>query len=262
MKRPADARARKDLLLQVSAVVLFVVAWHAFTLTETARLAEMPTPVGTFTAFVELLGTEPYWTAFGVTVFTWALALGLSVLIGIPVGLVIGRNRRVFDSTKVVVDFLRTLPALALIPLGLLLFRASVTMAVLIGLITAVWPLIVQATAAGQHADPVLHRVARSFRLTGRDRFSYVLAPDAIAFIWPGLRLAVTASLLSTIAAQLIGGAPGLGRAILDAQVANRTDELYAYVLTACLLGLAINGMLLVLQRRLLWWHPSMRGTL
>lgn len=260
MKPLAPSRPGRDLALQVGAVALFVLAWYLFSLTPMAGQADMPGPVESVAALVALAGTAEFWTALGLTVLTWALALAISIVIGVPLGLAIGRNRRAFDSSKLVIDFLRTLPALALIPVCILVFGANIAMAVVIGVITAVWPLIVQSIAAGQHADPVLHRVARSFRISPLERIRFVLAPDALAFIWPGLRLAVTASLLSTIAAQLIGGAPGLGLEILDTQIADNAPNLYAYVLTSCFLGLAINAGLLLLQRRLLWWHPSMRG--
>ena len=61
------------------------------------------------------------------------------------------------------------------------------------------------------------------------------------------------------LAAQLIGAAPGIGSAILLAQLSDRTDSLFAYVLAACFLGLMINALLMWAQRKVLWWHPSMR---
>lgn len=245
---------------QVLAVLLFLLVWHLFSVSDLAEKAGAPGPLPSFVELVLLFGVVDFWAALGWSVLSWLAALVIAVAIGIPLGIAIGRNRRALDSTKWTIDLLRTLPGLALIPVALLLFGASVTMAVIIGAFTAVWPLIVQSISAAEHADPVLHRVARSFRLSNADRIRFVLAPDTLAFIWPGLRIAVTASLLSTIGAQLIGGAPGLGLSILDAQIANQQPAMYAYVITACFLGLLINGGLALLQRRLLWWHPSMRG--
>jgi ABC-type nitrate/sulfonate/bicarbonate transport system permease component len=200
-----------------------------------------------------------YWGALGITVLGWAIALLASVVVGIALGLTIGRNQRAQDSTHFLIDFLRTIPSLAIVPLLLLLLGTGIGMVAVTAFLTAVWPVLIQSIYAGRLADPSLHQVARSFRLTRWDRVRYVLTPDAIAFIWPGLRLAVTASLLSTVAAQLIGSAPGIGQQILKAQLADRTDSLFAWVLTAAALGLLINALLMWAQRRVLWWHPSMR---
>jgi len=253
--------AYRNLLLQATTVGLFFAAWHLFSLSGFAVRAEMPGPGGSLARLWELLFTGDYWRALGTTVRSWATALAICVVVGIPCGLLIGRSRRAFDSTKFVIDFLRTIPSLAIVPLTLLLFGQTVTMVVVVCCLAAVWPLLIQSIYAGQHADPDLHRVARSFRLGWMDRIRYVLVPEALAFIWPGLRLAVTAALLVTIGAELVGSARGtLGYRLLEAQVLNQPDTLYAYVLTACALGLAVNGALTLIQRRLLWWHPSMRG--
>src|SRR5699024_11662456 len=95
-----------------------------------------------------------------------------------------------------------------------LLFGPTYTMVILTAWFTAVWPVLLQAMYAAEHADPVLARVAKSFRLTFKDRVRYVLAPEFLAFFWLGIRMAVTASLLVVVRSERSDGAPGLGRAL------------------------------------------------
>lgn len=267
VRRPGARRRRasgtgrwQTRLLQVAAVVGFLVLWELFALTPTAAKADMPGALESIRRLGELVLTGKYWAALAATSGSWAVALTASIVIGVPAGLAIGRSRRVLDSTKWSIDFLRTIPSVAFIPLALLLMGRTQAMVIVVAVIPAVWPLVIQSIYAGQQADPVLGRVARSFRLTVADRIRYVLAPDVLAFVWPGLRLATTAALLVTVSAELIGGSKGIGSEIMNAQIYNRSATLYAWVLTACFLGLLINAVLSVLQRRLLWWHPSMRG--
>jgi ABC-type nitrate/sulfonate/bicarbonate transport system permease component len=241
-------------------VLGFLALWEVFSRTPVADRADMPGPLAVGERLAEFVVTADYWEVLGATISSWSMALLAAVLVGIPVGLAIGRNTRAFDSTKWTIDFLRTIPSVAFVPLALLLLGRSQSMVVIVALIPALWPLIIQSIYAGQQADPVLHRVALSFRLTFRDRLRYVLAPDALAFIWPGIRLATTAALLVTVFAELLGGAKGMGSEIMEAQIYNRPENLYAWVVTACFLGLLINGGLAFLQRKLLWWHPSLRG--
>src|SRR5690625_1990069 len=249
----------KSLLTQLAVVLAALVIWQLFSYTDTAQKAALPSPIESFMRLFELVVTGPYWIALGSTMFSWLLAFLLSLGIGIPVGMALGRSRRGADSSKFVIDFLRTIPSLAIIPLALLLFGPTYTMVILVAWFTAVWPILLQAMYAAEHADPVLARVAKSFRLTFRDRVQYVLAPEFLAFFWPGIRMAVTASLLVVVGAELIGGAPGLGRAFQDALLVNQQPSMFAYVLTAAFIGLGINAVLTLLQRKLLWWHPSMR---
>lgn len=254
-KKPSPA-----WISQLIVILGFLAIWQVFSQTAYAQRADMPSPVQVFAELGEMLVTSDYWVTVGTTMGSWFTAMGLSLLVGVPVGLAIGRSKFAFDSSKWTIDFLRTIPSVALVPLALLLLGRSQMMVIVVAAIPAIWPLIIQSIYAGQQADPTLARVARSLRLTKMDRLRYVLAPDALAFIWPGIRLATTASLLVTIFAELLGGGEGLGKEIIDSQIYNRATDLYAWVVTACVLGLVINAVLSIFQRRLLWWHPSMRG--
>lgn len=248
------------LAMQILVVAAFLVVWDLFARTSAATRANMPGPVDAFTALGELTLTADYWSAVASTLGAWSMALLLALVVGVPIGLFIGRNRFAFDSSKWTIDFLRTIPAIAFVPLFLLVLGRSQVMVVLIAMIPAVWPLLIQSIAAGQQADPILHRVARSYRLTLLDRARYVLAPEALAFIWPGIRLATLSALLAVVFTELLGGSEGIGVELMDAQIYNRSTALYAWVLTACFLGLLINGGLALVQKKLLGWHPSMRG--
>lgn len=251
--------ALRDGLAQTLAVLLFFIAWHLFSLTDLAERAMMPGPIETLARLFTMLGTGEFWLALGQTLTSWGISLLLCLVIGIPVGLVIGRNRFVDNSTRILVDFLRTIPSLALLPLALLLLGASTAMVVAISFLAGVWPLLIQAIYAGRQVDPTLIQVSRSFRLKPIERLRFVLAPDVLAFTWPGIRLAVTATLLVTVGAELIGGAPGIGSSIQNALTVNDQITMFAWVVTAALYGLLINGLLVLVQRWLLWWHPSMR---
>lgn len=248
------------LLSQILVILGFLLVWHLFAQTDTATRADMPGPIETFTALGGFVISADFWSAVSTTLMSWSMALVLALLVGIPLGLYIGRNTFAYESSHGTIDFLRTIPAVAFVPLFLLVLGQSQLMVVLVAMIPAVWPLLIQSIAAGQQADPLLHRVSRSYRLTMQDRIMYVLAPEALAFVWPGIRLATTTSLLAVIFTELLGGKDGIGVELMDTQIYNQTDELYAWVLTACALGLAINGVLAVIQKYTLGWHPAFRG--
>ncbi|WP_404287489.1 ABC transporter permease [Glutamicibacter arilaitensis] len=259
---PAKRKISNRLVLASQIVVLvgFVVIWALFAQSDVAKRADMSGPGATVLALVDLAATSDYWLALLTTLESWAMALLLALAVGIPIGLFIGRNSFAFDSSKGTIDFLRTIPAVAFVPLFLLILGQSQLMVVLVAMIPAVWPLMIQSIAAGQQADPILHRVARSYGLTITDRITFVLAPQALAFIWPGIRLATTTSLLAVVFSELLGGREGIGVALMDAQIYNQSEQLYAWVLTACFLGLLINAGLAVIQKYVLGWHPAFRG--
>src|SRR5699024_9739621 len=144
------------LLSQILVVLAFLLAWPLFAQTDSAMRADMLAPMTTISALVELLVTLDFWAAVGTSM----LSCGLALVVGIPIGLFIGRSRFAYESTHGTVDFLRTIPAVAFVPLFLLVLGQSQLMVVLVAMIPAVWPLMIQSIAAGQQADPLLHRVS------------------------------------------------------------------------------------------------------
>lgn len=245
---------------QAVTLLLFIALWQGFTLTATARAVGMPGPFEVVQTLWGMVTGMPFWASLGATIANWLVALVVAILIGVPLGMFLGRVRRAALAGGVLIDFLRTIPSFALIPILLLLLGPRMSMVVFAAVFAGVWPLLIQAMYAAEQLDPVLSQVSRAFRLRPIDRLRYVLTPDFVAFLWPGLRLATTATLLVTIGAELIGGAPGIGSAMQQAQLFNLPDVTYAWVVVAGILGLAVNGAVLLGQRRLLWWHPTMRG--
>jgi ABC-type nitrate/sulfonate/bicarbonate transport system permease component len=185
--------------------------------------------------------------------------MAISVLLAVPLGVAIGLNRFLSDSTRFTIDFLRTVPPVALLPVVLLLLGPTLPMKVTLIVVGTLWPMLIQSIYAASQIDPVLRDAARSFRLSRRHRIRFLLLPSVAPFVATGLRIAATVSLLLSVTGEYIGGAPGLGAALGSAELAGNLPEMYAYILTAATLGVAINIGFIVLQRQLLWWHPSVR---
>lgn len=256
-RRPAGLRR---YALRVLAIAVILVLWHLFALTAMGRSGDVPTPLAAVTKLVQLMSTGAYWGAVGSTLTSWTLGLGLSLIVGVPLGLIIGTNRRVEMSARLLVDFLRTIPAIAFLPLVLLLFGVDRMTPVLLIFYAAVWPLLIQSTYAASQIDPALKQVRRSFHLTWWQYVVYEFVPSALPFITTGLRVAATICLLTAMSVELLSGAPGVGAKLQESMVISQSEALYAYVLTAGILGILVNVLLLWLQRALIWWHPSVRG--
>lgn len=248
------------IIPKIIAIVTFLVAWQLFTMTPMVDTESFPSPLMVLQALIGLWGTSTYWSALGTTLGVWATGLGLSALIGVPAGLLLGASRRATQSTRWVVDFFRTIPTIALLPLVLLMFGATMRMEVTMIVLSAVWPLMIQSMYAVKQIEPLLKWVVRVFRISRMDRIRYLWAPSVGLFVSTGMRLAATMALLMTIAAEYLGGAPGLGQQLSLNELAFRRPEVFALTFTAGMIGLIINMVLVQLQRRALWWHPIIRG--
>ena len=141
--RTAGGKGRKTLLSQIAVVLAFTFLWHVFSLSETGTAASMPGPLQTAGRWAELMLTADYWSALGSTVLSWAAAMAICLVGGISLGMLIGVSTKATESTRFVIDFLRTIPAVALIPLALLVFGPERSMVVFVAVSAAIWPVII-----------------------------------------------------------------------------------------------------------------------
>ncbi|HVO53847.1 MAG TPA: ABC transporter permease subunit [Solirubrobacterales bacterium] len=219
---------------------------------------QVASPTDTFRALADLVSQGSFWSDTWKTVQAWALGLGIAALAAIPAGFLIGSSERAFRSTRVLVDFLRPIPTVALLPLFILLFsglRLNAYMAAL----AAFWPLLIQAIYGVRDVDPVARDTGRAYRLGRLKLIMFIVVPSALPYVATGLRIAGTVALAVVVAAEMVVGTPGLGKAIVDAQQGIRVDEMYGLIAAAGLLGLGLTALLVGVERRVLAWHPSQR---
>lgn len=212
-------------------------------LAEVARLATMPT----------------FWIAIAQTLQGWAIGFVLAFGIAIPSAILIASLSLVRHATRPIVEFLRPVPGVALIPVAILLFGTGIEPKIFLVTFACIWPLLVQTVRGLKDVDPTQLTTAASYRIPGRDRVLRVIIPAASPYIATGIRIAATTGILVAVTCELIIGSPGIGREISLAQAGNATVLMYALIATTGILGIVINTLILVLERRTLRWHPAYR---
>jgi ABC-type nitrate/sulfonate/bicarbonate transport system permease component len=257
-RRRGGRASARILLGQVAVLAGAVGVWWLVSLR--AGTGTVSTPAQTFRALITLSGEGAFWKALLETSVTWAIGITVCAVVGIPLGVFVGSNRFATQSTRFIFDFMRTIPPVALLPLGLLLYGPTRTMVLLLVIAGGIWPLLIQSVYAAQQQEALLGDVARAFRLTRRSRFLDIFWPSSLPFVMSGLRVTGTICLLLTVLGELLGGAPGIGTEIQLAANATNIPTLYALVIAAACLGVAVNALLGVLRKRVLRWHPSVRG--
>ncbi len=219
-----------------------------------------PPPSEMFAALLDEMGTSGFWTAVGNTLQGWALGLGIAALIAIPVGIVIGSSRLLYRSLRGVIEFLRPIPSVALIPLAVLIYGSGLESKVFLAAFAATWPLLMQTLYGVQDVDPVATDTARSFGFSRPQRMLRVTLPSAVPYIATGVRISAAVALILAVTAELVIGSPGLGREINIARQSEATDIMYALIVATGLLGWLINALFARGERRVLHWHPSQRA--
>jgi ABC-type nitrate/sulfonate/bicarbonate transport system permease component len=208
---------------------------------------------------VGMVGEMAFWTAMVNSLQAWALGLGLSILVGVPVGLLIGALPWLYEWVRTVIEFFRPIPPVALIPLAVLIYGPTTEMKIFLVVVASLWPILFQTLYGIKDVDRVLAETAQVFRLDWRLRARYVYFPTTLPYLVTGLRISATIALIVTIAAELVSGAAGLGSDIRFAQSAAESTRAWALIVTVGLLGLLINAGFRRIERHLLHWHPSQR---
>jgi ABC-type nitrate/sulfonate/bicarbonate transport system permease component len=218
-----------------------------------------PPMTTTFATLFKQLGEASFWKAVLQTLEGWALGLGIAAVVAIPLGMLIGSNMYVYRGLRPIIEFLRPIPSVALIPLAILIYGTGMQSKVFLAAFASTWPLLIQAIYGVRDLDPVQRETAQSFRIPLKDRLLKVSLPGAIPYIATGLRISSATALVLVVTAELVIGAPGLGRAINTARAGGVPDLMYALTIATGLLGWGLNVLLSAVERRALHWHPSHR---
>ncbi|HET8754913.1 MAG TPA: ABC transporter permease [Solirubrobacteraceae bacterium] len=229
------------------------------TRTETISSRHFPPPSDMFAALADEVVTAEFWTAVGNTMQGWALGLAIACAIAIPVGIVIGSSGLLYRSVRAVIEFLRPIPSVALIPLAVLIWGSGLESKVFLAAFAATWPLLMQTLYGVQDVDPVATDTARSFGFSRLPRLLYVTLPSAVPYIATGVRISAAVALILAVTAELVIGSPGLGREINIARQSEAVDIMYALIAVTGLLGWGVNIVFAQIERRVLHWHPSQR---
>jgi ABC-type nitrate/sulfonate/bicarbonate transport system permease component len=210
-------------------------------------------------AFFKLLGEANFWSAAADTMKGWGLGLGIAVGLAVPLGILIGAMPLFYRATRALVEFLRPIPSVALIPLAVLVYGTGLQSKVFLVAFASVWPMLMQAVYGVRDIDPVAIDTARSFRMGRVDRLRRVTLPSAVPYLATGLRISSSVALILAVTSELVIGSPGLGRQITVASSGGAFDLMYGLIIATGVIGLGLNSIFIYGERRVLHWHPSVR---
>jgi NitT/TauT family transport system permease protein len=268
MSSAVDPRGRRasrflpgpSTLRAVVGVLVFFGLFEALTRAEPVNPRYLP-PASTILArTVEVLGDPAFLRHVGATMGAWAVGLGLAILAAVPLGIFLGSSRRAYRATHALIEFLRPIPSVALIPLAILLFGQGLEMKVALIVYGAAWPILFNAVYGMHSVDPLAKDTARSFGFRRGSILLHVALPSTAPFIWTGIRVASAIALILAISAELLaGGTQGIGTYIVSARHGGRQDLLYAATIVTGILGFLVNWAFVRGERRLFGWQQALR---
>ena len=258
------AAARMSWLGSLAVLCALIASWWVASNAGWVSRVFLPTPQATFASLLEGLnlsgptgnGGNGELLAFtqatvGRMIEGWLLAS----LFGVVLGAAIGVSPAVRAWVQPTLEFIRPLPASALLPLAISIFGLNPGMVLFVVAFGAMWPVLLATVHGFAAVEPRLAEVARCLQMS---RAAYVWKmglPNAMPDILAGMRLALTIALIVAVVGEMIASQSGLGQAILLAARAFRASDLFAGIVLLGLIGFVSNALLAFAEKRLLRWQ-------
>jgi NitT/TauT family transport system permease protein len=215
----------------------------------------LPSPANTLVTMIQGFSNGTLMLDFGVTLMRTIQAFGVAACIGMPLGIVLGSNEKAYRSVEFLIDFFRSTPSSALIPLFLLIFGVSDVNKVAIAAFGAFLIVVFNSAYGVIHARKQRVMAARVMGASQWQIFKDVLFWESLQPSFVGLRSAVSMCLVIVIVAEMfIGSDNGLGHRIINSQQVMNVRDMYASILSAGALGYVMNILFLTIERRVVHW--------
>ena len=191
---------------------------------------------------VGLFGEREFRTSLWVTVKACLIGLSLSVLVAVPAGLVLGMSPIVHKATSTILEFLRPIPSVALIPLAIMLYGRGTEMKVALVIYACIWPILFNTIYGIRSVDPVATDTARVLGLGKVKTATRVHLRSASPFVYTGVKIASSIAVILVVSAELLaGGRAGIGILMSNASSIGDQTRVYALTIVNGLIGLVLN---------------------
>lgn len=249
--------ALREPLLRAVAPVLLIALWQLASSLGVVSEFVLPAPASVLAAYRELWQSGDLQDALKISLARAALGLliggGAGLLLGVAAGLSKSAERG-FDTT---LQMLRTIPFIALVPIFVVWFGIGELSKVALIVGAAISPMYLSTYHAIRGIDPKLLELGRTFRLTRGNQIRLIILPTALPGILVGVRYSAAISLLALVAAEQINASAGIGFILNNANQFQRTDIIIAGILVYAVLGIGVDALLRLIERKALVW----RGT-
>jgi ABC-type nitrate/sulfonate/bicarbonate transport system permease component len=244
-------------LASIGVGLAMVAVWQFIAWQKLVSPVFLPGPVQTWAALIDgfaqgQLGEQTLETVQRM-LFGWVLAS----LLGMGLGALIGSSRAARNFLGPTLEFIRPLPASAMLPVGIAFFGLTKSMVVGVVAFGSIWPMLLATIHGFAAVEPRLVEVGRMYHLSRLEFVLKVAFPNAMPDILAAMRLGLITALILSVVGEILAFQGGLGSHILEASRAYQSPDLFAGVIVLGLIGLVSNLLLSLLEDTLLRWRRT-----
>lgn len=260
-ERRGPSRTRR-VLVRLAALVLAVVVWQlasAYKFAYVIHFENIPTPVVVAQHFRTLAAGSVYYKHIFTSLERIGIAYSLAAVLGIITGVLMGRSKLVEDLVVPYIEVLRPIPAVAWIPIAILMWPTEESSIIFVTFLGAFFPIVINTVHGVESTPEVLIRAARSLGARRTSIFWEVVLPGALPSITTGLAIGMGVSWFSLLAGEIISGEYGIGYFTWSAYSLVQYPNIIIGMLTIGLLGTGSTWLVKLLTQPFLRWHAVER---
>ena len=257
---PALRQRMESLAFGTATIALVLLIWELLPrilpLQAGTRLF-LAVPSRIFGMLWQMFATGTIWAPLGVSATAFAIGLALAIVVGLPLGILLGRSATLNAMLDPFVTAFNATPRLVFLPLLMLWLGIGLASKVAIVFSGALFPLLINTHEGVRNADRLLINVVRSFGASGWDVARLVIIPNALPFIVVGVRLAIGRAILGVVVAEFFGAQDGLGVVMVRAASSFKVDVVFAGLIVFAGLSLVMTGLVKIVENRMSLWRPQ-----
>lgn len=247
----------RAILVGIASLVAFLIVWHLLTKYRVVffvRFTNVPSPIAVYESFTKAIHDPKFLMHIVLSCRRILLGFSLAALVGVPLGLVMGRFKLVHEVVFPVSEVLRPIPAIAWVPMAIMLWPTNEQSIIFITFLGSFFPILVNTLHGMVLVDPVLVRAARCLGARETSIFREVYFPASLPHIFTGLTVGMGVAWVSLIAAEMISGQYGIGYFTWEAYSLVQYADIALGMITIGVLGLASSLAIRAIGRLAMPW--------
>ncbi|WP_329140338.1 ABC transporter permease [Streptomyces sp. NBC_01476] len=246
-----------NLVLGVVGLAVALAVWQICASTGVVDSNFSSSPSGAFSALVDSFRTGDVWSPLGSTLSIVAWGMGISIVAGIPLGLLIGRNRVLYGLTDPLISIMYSVPYVVFLPMLIFWFGIGENARIVIVVWSALFPLLINVIAGARNLEPSHLQVSRAYCASRLMTLRAVAFPATLPYILAGVRQAVGRALIGAIVAELFMGSEGLGY-VVQLRTSNfQMDDAMASIAVIAVVAIVLTHGVAYLERRFTFWSGT-----
>lgn len=246
-----------SFLEKYAIILAIILVWELMPRLEFIDTFLLPPFSEVLASWGQLISSGEMFRHFSISALRSLAGFFIGIGIALPLGVFLGWYKGFEEIADPLLQACRSSSTIALYPVFLLFFGIGEQAKIAIIIWGTIWPTLLSATSGVKHADPLLIKSARSMGVSGFTLLFKVVVPNAVPNFVTGIRLSAAHAILVVVVAEMIGAHAGLGFSIFYFEEHYAVPEMYAMIITLSLVGVIVNYLLNILEKRLTVWKEK-----